>query len=144
MRLFKEKNLTEILKENFPFSSIGTIARIRDGLTCLQWFSLLHTRTAGERIPANVQLKDVSVEEVTPTLETPARMMSETPPFPFSRKLHESHKTVFNFAGPHPDGYRSAHRRTALSAHADSRARIRGDGRRNACGLARVCLRLPL
>ncbi|MFQ5652899.1 MAG: DEAD/DEAH box helicase family protein [bacterium] len=42
-------------------------------------------------------LKDVIVEEVTPTLETSARMLSETPPFPFSRKLHESHKTVFNY-----------------------------------------------
>lgn len=42
-------------------------------------------------------LKDVIVKKVTPTLETSARMMSETPPFPFSRKLHESHKTVFNF-----------------------------------------------
>jgi type III restriction enzyme len=42
-------------------------------------------------------LKDVIVEEITPRLETSARMLSETAPFPFSRKLHESKKTVFNY-----------------------------------------------
>jgi type III restriction enzyme len=39
----------------------------------------------------------VIVQETTPELITPSRMLSETPPYPFSRKLFESKKTVFNF-----------------------------------------------
>jgi len=42
-------------------------------------------------------LRDVIVQETTPELITPNRMLSETPPYPFSRKLYESKKTVFNF-----------------------------------------------
>ncbi|MFQ5709770.1 MAG: hypothetical protein ACE5HO_20130 [bacterium] len=33
----------------------------------------------------------------TPELTKPARMLSETPPFPFSKKLYESARTVFNY-----------------------------------------------
>jgi len=44
-------------------------------------------------------LRDIIVEEKTPALLTPDRLLSSTPPFPFSskRKILESKKCVFNY-----------------------------------------------
>lgn len=42
-------------------------------------------------------LKKLVVEEHVPELMASERMLSETPPFPFSRPVYESDKTVFNF-----------------------------------------------
>lgn len=42
-------------------------------------------------------LRDVIVEETEPAVLTKSRLLSTTPPFPFSRLLLESRKTVFNF-----------------------------------------------
>lgn len=42
-------------------------------------------------------LRDVIVQETKPELLAPSRMLSTTPPYPFSRKLYESKKTIFNF-----------------------------------------------
>ncbi|MBD3305735.1 hypothetical protein GF348_05115, partial [candidate division KSB3 bacterium] len=42
-------------------------------------------------------LRDHLIQDTTPELLTPGRKLSTTPPFPFSRKLTESSKTVFNF-----------------------------------------------
>ena len=42
-------------------------------------------------------LRDVIVQETEPELLTPAKLLSSTPPYPFSRKLFESDKTIFNF-----------------------------------------------
>ncbi|HON19598.1 MAG TPA: hypothetical protein PK990_10600, partial [Salinivirgaceae bacterium] len=42
-------------------------------------------------------LKKLVVEEHVPQLIASERMLSETPPFPFSRPVYESDKTVFNF-----------------------------------------------
>ena len=43
-------------------------------------------------------LRDLIVEAKTPELVLASRLLSETLPFPFSRKLAESAKTVFNYA----------------------------------------------
>ena len=42
-------------------------------------------------------LRDVIVQETKPELLIPSRMLSTTPPYPFSKKLFESKKTIFNF-----------------------------------------------
>lgn len=42
-------------------------------------------------------LRDVIVEERKPELVTPQRLLSGTPPFPFSRLLFEAKKSVFNY-----------------------------------------------
>jgi type III restriction enzyme len=41
-------------------------------------------------------LRALVVEELSPTLEHPGRLLSETEPFPFSRPTFEAGKTVFN------------------------------------------------
>ena len=41
-------------------------------------------------------LRDLVVEELSPTLIAPARALSETEPFPFSRPTFEASKTIFN------------------------------------------------
>ena len=41
-------------------------------------------------------LRGLGVEELTPTLESPGRKLSETEPFPFSRPTFAAKKTVFN------------------------------------------------
>ena len=41
-------------------------------------------------------LREVVVEELTPTLEHAGRQLSETPPFPWSRPTATATKTVFN------------------------------------------------
>jgi len=42
-------------------------------------------------------LKDVIVQEVKPELLIPSRLLSITPPYPFSRELYDSDKTIFNY-----------------------------------------------
>jgi len=42
-------------------------------------------------------LQKVIIQKTNPELLIPSRMLSETPPYAFSRKLCESHKTVFNY-----------------------------------------------
>ncbi|MGA9364588.1 MAG: DEAD/DEAH box helicase family protein [Bacteroidota bacterium] len=42
-------------------------------------------------------LRDLVVEDKTPELLTPKRMLSATPPFPYSRKIFEAKKSVFNY-----------------------------------------------
>ncbi len=42
-------------------------------------------------------LQKVIIQETNPELLIPSRMLSETPPYPFSIKLCESNKTVFNY-----------------------------------------------
>jgi len=42
-------------------------------------------------------LRDIVVEEKTPELITPKRFLSSTPPFPYSKKLLEARKSVFNY-----------------------------------------------
>ena len=42
-------------------------------------------------------LRNVIVQETTPELLIPDRMLSITPPYPFSKKLFESDKTIFNY-----------------------------------------------
>jgi len=41
-------------------------------------------------------LRGLAVEELSPTLESPGRKLSETEPFPYSRPTFEASKTVFN------------------------------------------------
>ncbi|MDZ7402228.1 MAG: DEAD/DEAH box helicase family protein [candidate division KSB1 bacterium] len=43
------------------------------------------------------RLRDAIVEETEPELLSQSRLLSTTPPFPFSKQLLESRKTVFNF-----------------------------------------------
>lgn len=43
-------------------------------------------------------LRSLVIEELQPTLVTPARRLSKTPPFPWSRQTVEARKTVFNVA----------------------------------------------
>ena len=45
-------------------------------------------------------LRGLAVEELTPTLETPGRKLSETEPFPYSRPTFPASKTVFNPSRP--------------------------------------------
>jgi type III restriction enzyme len=42
-------------------------------------------------------LRDIVVEEKKPQLLTPKRLLSTTPPFPFSKLFFESKKSVFNY-----------------------------------------------
>jgi type III restriction enzyme len=42
-------------------------------------------------------LRDLVVEDKVPELLTPNRMLSATPPFPYSRKILEAKKSVFNY-----------------------------------------------
>jgi type III restriction enzyme len=42
-------------------------------------------------------LRDIVVEEKSPTLIAPKRLLSSTPPFPYSKKILEAKKTVFNY-----------------------------------------------
>ena len=42
-------------------------------------------------------LRDLVVEDKVPELLTPKRMLSGTPPFPYSRKILEAKKSVFNY-----------------------------------------------
>lgn len=42
-------------------------------------------------------LRDIVVEEKKPELASPSRLLSTTPPFPFSRKVYKASKSVFNF-----------------------------------------------
>jgi type III restriction enzyme len=42
-------------------------------------------------------LREIVVEEKSPTLLAPERMLSSTPPFPYSKKILEAKKTVFNY-----------------------------------------------
>lgn len=42
-------------------------------------------------------LRDKIVEETKPELMIPSRMLSATPPYPFSKLLYESNKTIFNY-----------------------------------------------
>jgi len=42
-------------------------------------------------------LRDIVVEEKKPELASPSRLLSTTPPFPFSRKVYEANKSVFNY-----------------------------------------------
>jgi type III restriction enzyme len=42
-------------------------------------------------------LRDIVVEDKTPELLTPKRMLSATSPFPYSRKIFEAKKSVFNY-----------------------------------------------
>ncbi len=42
-------------------------------------------------------LQNVIIQETNPELLIPSRMLSETPPYPFARKLFKSDKTVFNY-----------------------------------------------
>ena len=42
-------------------------------------------------------LRDLVIEDKTPELLTPKRMLSTTPPFPYSRKIFEAKKSVFNY-----------------------------------------------
>ncbi|MBU4446058.1 MAG: hypothetical protein L6422_06905 [Candidatus Marinimicrobia bacterium] len=42
-------------------------------------------------------LREKIIKETTPELLTPLRMLSTTDPYPFSRLLFESEKTVFNY-----------------------------------------------
>jgi type III restriction enzyme len=41
-------------------------------------------------------LRGLAIEDLTPTLESPGRKLSETEPFPFSRPTFSASKTVFN------------------------------------------------
>ena len=45
-------------------------------------------------------LREVVVQELTPTLENVGRPLSDCPPFPWSRETLEADKTVFNLAAP--------------------------------------------
>ncbi|MDI6767644.1 MAG: DEAD/DEAH box helicase family protein [Bacteroidota bacterium] len=42
-------------------------------------------------------LRDIIVEDNTPELLTPKRLLSSTSPFPFSRKVFEAQKSIFNY-----------------------------------------------
>ncbi len=42
-------------------------------------------------------LRDAIIQEIQPELLIPGRLLYNTPPYPFSRKLFESNKTVFNY-----------------------------------------------
>jgi type III restriction enzyme len=42
-------------------------------------------------------LRDIVVEEKSPTLLAPKRLLSSTPPFPYSKKILDAKKTVFNY-----------------------------------------------
>ncbi len=48
-------------------------------------------------------LRELVVEELSPTLENPGRALSETEPFPFSRPTFEASKTVFNLVAADND-----------------------------------------
>ncbi len=43
------------------------------------------------------ELKNIVIEEATPALSTPKKYLSETNPFPYSRTVIESNKTIFNY-----------------------------------------------
>jgi len=42
-------------------------------------------------------LRDVIVQDAIPELRTPSRLLSTTPAYPFSKKLYESEKSIFNY-----------------------------------------------
>jgi type III restriction enzyme len=48
-------------------------------------------------------LRNLVVEELTPTLEHPGRALSETEPFPFSRPTFQAGKTIFNLVAVEND-----------------------------------------
>lgn len=49
-------------------------------------------------LPKNLKiLRDKLIEEKTPEIITEGRKLSSTVPFPFSKQLYESKKSIFNY-----------------------------------------------
>ena len=83
------------IKEFFQKKAFGKTVDLYDPLT----IKAMSTNVANYVVCKEFEkvLRDVIVQETEPELLTPAKLLSSTPPYPFSRKLFESDKTIFNF-----------------------------------------------
>lgn len=83
------------IKEFFEKKAFGKTVDLYDPLT----IKAMSTNVANYVVTKEFEkvLRDVIVQETEPELLTPAKLLSSTPPYPFSRKLYESDKTVFNY-----------------------------------------------
>ncbi|MCZ7556003.1 MAG: DEAD/DEAH box helicase family protein [Bacteroidia bacterium] len=89
--------LTPKLKEFFEKKAFGKEVELNDPAVVQAMSSNLASYVVTKEFEK--ALRDIIVEEKTPVLLTPERLLSSTPPFPFSskRKILESKKCVFNY-----------------------------------------------
>lgn len=83
------------IKEFFQHKAFGKTVDLYDPLT----IKAMSTNVASYVVCKEFEkiLRDRIVEETQPQLQTPGRLLSTTLPFPFSRLLTESDKTIFNY-----------------------------------------------
>ncbi|TVL97718.1 MAG: hypothetical protein CV087_22075 [Candidatus Brocadia sp. WS118] len=83
------------IKEFFQHKAFGKTVDLYDPLT----IRAMSTNVASYVVCKEFEkiLRDRIVEETQPQLLVPSKMLSTTPPFPFSRHLFESNKTIFNY-----------------------------------------------
>lgn len=83
------------IKDFFQHKAFGKMVDLYDPLT----IRAMSTNVASYVVCKEFEkiLRDRIVEETQPQLLVPSKMLSTTPPFPFSRHLFESNKTIFNY-----------------------------------------------
>jgi len=83
------------IKEFFQHKAFGKTINLDDPLVV----KAMSTNVASYVVCKEFEkaLRDVIVKETEPEVLTKSRLLSTTPPFPFSRLLLESQKTIFNF-----------------------------------------------
>ena len=82
------------IKEFFEMKAFGREVNLDDPLTV----KAMSTNLAGYIVTKEFEraLRDVVVEQKKPELLTPQRLLSITPPFPYSRLVFEAKKSIFN------------------------------------------------
>ncbi len=83
------------LKEFFERKAFGKDVNLEDPLVMKAMGSNLVSYVVTKEFEK--ALRDIVVEEKTPELITPKRMLSATPPFPYSKRVLEAKKSVFNY-----------------------------------------------
>jgi len=83
------------IQEFFGFKAFGKEINLYDGAV----IQAMSTNLASYIVTQAFEkvLRQQIIEEIQPTLLSEAKQLSTTPPFPFSRLLLESDKTVFNY-----------------------------------------------
>lgn len=83
------------IKEFFQHKAFGKTVDLYDPLT----IRAMSTNVASYVVCKEFEkiLRDRIIEETQPQLLIPSRLLSTTLPFPFSRHLYESNKTIFNY-----------------------------------------------
>jgi len=83
------------LREFFEHKAFGKDVALEDPIVIKSMSSNIASYVVTKEFEK--ALRDIVVEEKTPELITPKRFLSSTPPFPYSKKLLEAKKSVFNY-----------------------------------------------